>query len=99
MRNILAHGWDEGFPPPDETAFHAYFAHPTEVEPLLRAADLEVLGVYAAEGFVSMTDDTLDELEGAEWDAWVSLNSDLASDPTLLFGAEHLFALARRPSV
>ncbi len=97
MRNVLAHGWDEGFPPPDEPAFYAYFAHPSEVEPLLRTADLEVLGVYAAEGFVSMIDGALNELEGEAWDAWVPLNSELASDPTLLSGAEHLVALARRP--
>jgi ubiquinone/menaquinone biosynthesis C-methylase UbiE len=96
MLNVIRHGYDLTFPPPDDDHFQAYFAHPTEVEPLLRGAGLAPLGVYATEGFVSMIDETVNLFEGEEWQAWVELNLKLASDPTLFSGAEHLLAFGRK---
>jgi S-adenosylmethionine-dependent methyltransferase len=96
MLNVIRQGFDPNFPPPDDDHFHAYFAHPTEIEPLLRGAGLAPLGIYATEGFVSMIDETVNTLEGKEWEAWVELNLTLASDPTLFSGAEHLLAFGRK---
>jgi hypothetical protein len=96
MLNVIRAGHDESFPPADDEHFHAYFAHPDEVGPLLRGAGLEVAGLFA-EGFVSMIDQSVNALDGEEWDAWVDLNLRLASDPSLLSGAEHILALAKKP--
>jgi len=96
MLNVIRQGFDLTFPPPDDDHFQAYFAHPAEVEPLLRGAGLAPLGVYATEGFISMIDETVNLLAGEEWQAWVELNFNLASDPTLFSGAEHLLAFGRK---
>jgi hypothetical protein len=55
-----------------------------------------MLGVFAAEGFVDMIDETVNTLQGAEWEAWVELNLQLASDPTLFSGAGHLLAFGKK---
>jgi S-adenosylmethionine-dependent methyltransferase len=96
MLNVIRQGYDATFPPPDDDHFHAYFAHPTEVEPLLRGAGLAPLGIFATEGFVSMIDEMVNTLQGAEWEAWVELNLKLASDSTLFSGAEHLLAFGKK---
>ncbi len=43
-----------------------------------------------------MIDEAVNALRGQEWEAWVELNLRLASDPSLLSGAEHLLALGRK---
>jgi ubiquinone/menaquinone biosynthesis C-methylase UbiE len=97
MLNVIRQGYDPTCPPPDDEHFRAYFADPAEVDPLLREAGLAPLGVFAVEGFVSMIDETINTLGGAEWEAWVELNLKLATDLTLCSGAEHLLALGRKP--
>ena len=97
MLNVVRQGYDETDPPPDDKHFPFYFSHPSEIEPLLRSAGLEPLGVFAVEGFVSMIDETVNTLQGDEWEAWVDLNLKLASDSTLFSCTEHLLALAKRP--
>lgn len=96
MLNVIRQRFDPTFPPADDDHFPAYFAHPTEVEPLLRGAGLEPLGVFAVEGFVSMIDETINTQHGEEWDAWEELNLTLASDSTLFSSAEHLLAFGRK---
>jgi S-adenosylmethionine-dependent methyltransferase len=96
MLNVTRQGFDESFPPPDDDHFNAYFAHPDEIDPLLREAGLSVLGLFAAEGFVGALDETMNALEGSEWDAWVDLNYRLASEPTLFSAADHILAIARK---
>jgi 2-polyprenyl-3-methyl-5-hydroxy-6-metoxy-1,4-benzoquinol methylase len=95
MLNVIDEGYDQTVAPGIDY-FPAYFAHPNEVEPLLRGAGLEPLGVFAVEGFVSMIDETINTLQGAEWEAWVELNLKLAADPTLFSGAEHLLAFGKK---
>jgi 2-polyprenyl-3-methyl-5-hydroxy-6-metoxy-1,4-benzoquinol methylase len=96
MLNVLRQGYDPTWPPPDDDHFRAYFADPAEVEPLLRGAGLEPLGIFAVEGFVSMIDETINTLSGAEWEAWVELNLKLASYPNHFSGVEHLLAFGRK---
>lgn len=96
MLNVLRQGYDPTFPPPDDDHFHAYFAHWSEIEPLLRGAGFHSLGLFAAQGFVSMIDDGINDLHGPEWDAWVELNLMLADDPGLFSAVEHLLALGKR---
>jgi ubiquinone/menaquinone biosynthesis C-methylase UbiE len=99
MLNVMRQGYDPTWPPPDDDHVRAYFADPAEVEPLLRGAGLAPLGIFAVEGFVSMIDEDVHTLQGADWEAWVELNLEFASNPTLFSGAEHLLAFGRKPQV
>jgi ubiquinone/menaquinone biosynthesis C-methylase UbiE len=96
MVNVTRQGFDENFPPPDDDHFNAYFAHPNEIEPLLDEAGFSVTGLFAAEGFVGALDETMNALEGSEWEAWVDLNYRLASEPTLFSAADHVLALGKK---
>ena len=97
MLNVIEQGFSDAFPPRDAEHFHAYFSHPDEVEPLLREAGLEPLGVYATEGLVSRIDEAVNEMQGEQWEAWVELNLRLAQESTLFSCAGNLLALARKP--
>jgi S-adenosylmethionine-dependent methyltransferase len=97
MINVINQGYDASYPPLDEDHFHAYFSHPTEIEPLFKSTGVEVLSIVAAKGFVSMINETVNTLQGEEWEAWVDLNVKLATDPSLLSGAEHLLAIGTKP--
>ena len=90
---------DGVLPPAGEegVGFVAHFAHPPEIEPLLRRAGLEARAVLAAEGLVSMIEQQVNALSGPAWDAWVELNWRVAADPALPAGAEHLLAVAVKP--
>jgi len=81
----------------DDTRFVAYFAHPDEVVPLCRGAGLEVVTVLGLEGLVSLMEEGVNALEGAAWEAWVDLNWQVAPDPSLHGGVEHLLAVTRKP--
>ena len=96
MINVIEQGYDDGFPPADNDHFHAYFSHPSEIEPLLRGAGLAPISTYATEGFVSFIDEDVNQAEGDAWDAWVELNLRLASDPYLFLCADHLLAFAAK---
>jgi 2-polyprenyl-3-methyl-5-hydroxy-6-metoxy-1,4-benzoquinol methylase len=96
MLNVIRQGYDESFPPADDDHFHAYFAHPSEVEPLLQTAGLDPAGMFAVEGFVVLIDEAVNALQGDEWDAWVDVNLGLAADPSLLMAADHLLAFATK---
>lgn len=86
-------------PPRDEkeAGFVAYFAHPTEVAPLLQHAKLKVRTVLGVEGLVSMIEENVNTLDGIAWKTWVNLNCRVAPDPTLHSGVEHLLAIAVKP--
>jgi hypothetical protein len=94
--DVIRQGFDPTFRPPDADHSHAYLARLSEIEPLLRGAGLQPRGRFAAQGFVSMIDEGINRLRGPAWEAWVSLNLQLAAGPTLLSGAEHLLAPGRK---
>ncbi|HOU11736.1 MAG TPA: methyltransferase domain-containing protein [Anaerolineae bacterium] len=78
-------------------AFTAYFAHPAEVTPLCRSVGLDVDAVLGVEGVASAHETLLNALEGAAWDFWVDVNYEIAHDPAIHGGAEHLLAVCRKP--
>ena len=86
-------------PPTEEErpTFVAYFAHPTEVVSLCRAAGLEVVTVLGVEGLVSMIEDKVNALSGEAWEMWVDLNCRVAPDPSIHGLVEHLLAVAVKP--
>ncbi len=78
-------------------AFVAYLVHPSEVAPLCRNAGLEVVTVLGVEGLVSMIEDGVNALSGKAWEVWSDLNYQVAADPCLHGGVEHLLAIAVKP--
>ena len=74
----------------------AYFAHPREVEPLLRAANLEPVIVIGCEGVVAGHESLINKLSGAAWERWVELNYRLGRDPATHGASDHLLAVGRR---
>lgn len=86
-------------PPQGEpgSAFVAYFARPDEVGPLCQRAGFEVLTVLGVEGMASMIEEGVNALTGEAWDAWVDINCQIAHDPSILGGVEHLLLVAHKP--
>jgi S-adenosylmethionine-dependent methyltransferase len=81
----------------DGPEFIAYMAHPTEVEPLVRQAGLELERLLNLEGLAAQKELLINELEGQEWQTWVELNARVAEDPYLLAACNHLLAVSRKP--
>lgn len=78
-------------------AFIAYFAHPTEVTPLCRSVGLDVETVLGVEGLVSLREELVNALEEDAWEFWVDVNYQIAHDPVVHGGVEHLLAVCRKP--
>jgi SAM-dependent methyltransferase len=92
---------ESGLLPPrkdESVGFVAYFAHPSEIEPLCRQAGLEVVTLLGLEGVVSMQEKEINALEGACWEQWVRINYAIAHDPAILGGVEHILAVCKKPS-
>lgn len=75
----------------------AYFAHPSEIAPLMEQAGLMTLALIGVEGFVAGHEEPVNALTGEAWDAWVALNERLGRDPACLGAADHLLYLGRAP--
>lgn len=74
----------------------AYFAHPDEVEPLMRAGGFEPVATVGVEGIVAGHEGSVSSLSGDAWEAWVDLNLRLGSDQALWGAADHLVYVGRR---
>ena len=79
----------EGFP-------NSYFAHPTEIVPLMESCGLKTLNLIACEGVVSMIEEQINELHGDLWDTWVDINYRLSRDPSIHGAAEHLLYVGKK---
>lgn len=78
---------------------NAFFAHPTEVNPLMERCGLKTLDLIGCEGGVSMIEQALNELEeGKLWDTWVDLNYQMGKDPSTHGCAEHLLYVGEKPA-
>jgi hypothetical protein len=96
-RSILATG-SSASKPGETPTFLAYYAHPGEAFPLLQEAQMEIDTVLAVEGLVSRAgEQTINELPEEQWKAWVDLNVQVATDPSIHGAVEHLLAVARKP--
>ncbi len=74
----------------------AYFAHPSEIAPLMKSSGFTTLDLIACEGIVSGIDEQVNVLEGDGWEAWVELNYQLGRDPSIHGAAEHLLCVGRK---
>ncbi len=83
--------------PEREVAFVAYFAHPAEAIPMCQAAGFEVATALGVEGAVSAPEEEINKLDGPAWDAWAAVNWQIAPDPCIHGGVEHLLVVAHNP--
>jgi SAM-dependent methyltransferase len=95
-RSIVEIG-HEPLPEEGKISFVGYFAHPDEVVPLCRSAGFEVETLLGVEGVTASREAKVNELTGEAWDFWVDVNYELARDPSLHGGVEHLLAICRKP--
>lgn len=86
-------------PPREGVKFVAYFAHPEEVEPLVRRAGFEVDETLSVEGLVSVIENgVVNALTGPAWQWWLEANWRACHDPALRGAVEHLLVVARNPA-
>jgi hypothetical protein len=74
----------------------AYFAHPSQVRPLVESHGVVTLDLIAAEGIVGWIEEAVNATNGAVWDTWVRLNYRLAKDPSIHGAAAHLLYVGRK---
>jgi S-adenosylmethionine-dependent methyltransferase len=87
--------WKNGTYDGDEFP-NSYFAHPTEIAPLMESCGLKTLDLIGVEGCVSMIEDEINKLEGDLWEAWVDVNYQIGKDPSMHGGAEHLLYVGEK---
>lgn len=75
----------------------AYYAHPTEVVPLMEACGLRTLALVGCEGVVAEHEHKINELAAEAWEAWVELNYGLGQDPSLHGASDHLLYVGEKP--
>jgi ubiquinone/menaquinone biosynthesis C-methylase UbiE len=79
-----------------DQGFVAYYAHPDEVEPLLREAGLTTEAILGLEGILSRIGEVgINNLQGAAWEYWCDYTWRIARDPSIRGAADHLLAIAR----
>lgn len=81
---------------PDAFSSFSYWAHPSEIEPLMAECGLEKVSLFSAEGGVAYLDDEMNKLEDAEWNAWVDVNYGLAKAPDMLGSGIHLIYVGKK---
>jgi S-adenosylmethionine-dependent methyltransferase len=74
----------------------AYFAHPTEIQPLMEAAGLTHVDMVACEGITVDAEQQINLLTGQDWDAWVDMNYRLSRDQTIYGSVPHLLYVGRK---
>ncbi len=76
----------------------AYFAHPSEIAPLLEAVGFQTLNLIGCEGIVAANEEQINQLSGDAWQTWVDLNYRLSREPSLYGAADHLLYVGRKPT-
>jgi hypothetical protein len=67
-----------------EQGFVAYYAHPDEIEPLVRDAGLDCEAILGVEGILSQIEKlAINDLQGAAWDYWCDYTWRIARDPSI----------------
>lgn len=93
-KELLAHGQNR----PTQAGYftEAYFAHPSEIVPLMESCGFEILDLVGCEGVVARIEERVNELNGELWQAWVELNYQVGKDPSLHGASEHLLFVGRK---
>ncbi|MFP4064983.1 MAG: class I SAM-dependent methyltransferase [Bacteroidales bacterium] len=96
-RKLWATGTDDRFVEATEYFTGAYFAHPSEVNPLMEEAGLEPLHLAGAEGFFGERFELFHSLDDKLKDAWMEFVIDHCEDPQMVQQSKHLLSVARKP--
>ena len=75
---------------------NAYFAHPTEIKPLMEECGFETLMLIGTEGIVAGHEKLVNNLEGSDWETWVDFNYQVGQDPSLYGAADHLLFVGKK---
>jgi ubiquinone/menaquinone biosynthesis C-methylase UbiE len=75
---------------------NAYFAHPSEIKPFMESAGLQTLNLIGCEGVVSLVEEKVNQLIGADFDLWVDFNYRMGQEPSLYGAAEHLLYVGEK---
>lgn len=74
----------------------AYFSMPAEVLPLMETQGFSTIQVLGVEGITAGHEDTINLLQGKEWEYWLKLNYGFAKDPALYAAANHLLYIGSK---
>lgn len=74
----------------------AWFAHPSEIKPLMEGHKLTTLKVMSAEGIVAPAELSINELPPDHFMAWEDLCWQLAEEESLLGISEHLLYVGKK---
>ena len=88
--SVLTNGDASSDKYPDAFSSFSTWAHPSEIEPMMEQSGLKKVTLFSAEGGLAYLDEGINELTGAEWDAWVNINYRLSKDRELLGSGIHL---------
>ena len=76
----------------------AYFAHPSEIRPLMEEMNFETLNLIGCEGIIARNEEQVNQLSGEAWQAWVNLNYKLGQESSLYGAADHLLYIGKKPN-
>jgi len=96
-RKLWETGTDDRFVEDTEWFTHAYFAHPEEVDPLIRSARLIPVHLAGAEGPFGERFEIYHELDPSLQKHWMKFVIDHAEDRHMIHLAKHLLSVARKP--
>ncbi len=96
LEKLLIEG--KNLPPPGAKFINSYFAHPSEIRPLMQEEGFATVSAIACEGVISMIDEEINTFEGELWETWVDLNYLLGKDPTVHGAAEHILYVGKAQS-
>jgi SAM-dependent methyltransferase len=80
----------------DGSEFIAYLIPPNEVQPFVESFGFKKRTVLGVEGLSTLIDEKLNALQGEAWEAWVALNYQVATDPSLHGASDHLLCIAEK---
>jgi len=96
-RKLWETGTDDSFVEATEWFTNAYFAHPEEVNPLIKKAGLTPLHLAGAEGPFGERFDLYHNLDHQLQNAWMKFVIDHAEDKHMINHAKHLLSVAKKP--
>lgn len=68
----------------------SYFIHPKDIVPLMEFGAFNTQLIQGCEGILAGHEESVNQLSGDLWEAWVELNYRLSKEPVLLGASDHL---------
>ncbi|HEY3267660.1 MAG TPA: class I SAM-dependent methyltransferase [Armatimonadota bacterium] len=74
----------------------AWFAHPTEIPPLMAEAGFAPVDFLACESILAEREALVNAADNGLWERWLDILSPIARDPYILGAAEHMLWIGRK---